>query len=50
MDNLTQAYGHVSDTMLEAGGESMQQFINEWKARQQSTSWNGTFEAGCGQI
>ena len=27
-------YGHVSDEMLKASAESMQRYINEWKARQ----------------
>ncbi len=27
-------YGHVSDEMLKANSDRMQQFINEWKTRQ----------------
>ncbi len=27
-------YGHVSDEMRKAASESMQRYINEWKARQ----------------
>lgn len=29
-------YAHVSDEMLKASAKSMQRFINEWKARQQT--------------
>ena len=27
-------YGHVSDELRKAASESMQRYINEWKARQ----------------